>query len=786
LIRQHKGLVAILLSLVLVVISLAVGWGYRQSARAALETARVEAEKRAELQAWELLRAARRQLDIPHQGRRTETRKLLEKAARARKQLPEGPSTGRLDLEIRSLYALSLGVPDLEVEDSRTVEASQRSPWGAWRTALHPKDPDVLVVATARGPLLWKRGGPLELPENPDRRPPDVLLAFSPEGSHLAYAPPRGGLQLYDGTTLRLRVELEPAGSPRTLAVLFDREGQTLWAARADGQVRAWSLADFSPQPGRAWQVGECLAAPLTAARFDPSGTRLAVGDETGRVRLFRQGAGAPSRALQKVKRVDHSRVGGSAVLALAWSPPDGRFLATGMADGLVRVWRVEKGELSLEDSTETTDIKTVQFTPEGQWLLAASRTGSMRMWDVRNWEQVLTGSYAPGTFSPDGKHLAAGNGGGVAFCRLLVPRALRQLRGHRNGLTQVAWSRDHRHLVSLDPYFEVRVWDVVAGRLLDRFLAPPHERYYSAANGAVAISGDGQLVGYASGGPESIVRLRDVKNHTFLGKWLLPDGFERMVYKEGRFLLIRQELALGQLTRDASSWKHFLGLSLVQPTSGPGAACTLHLLTAPRCRNTVIREFGPGQDPTVRRSILRPAVPGEVSFYDSAVSADGRYYLWVGPRRPPQNSRVEVWDVAARKRIWKRNFPREKEVNVLTARLPAGDNRVWVAHDSAWLAYPLDESGPQQQYPHPPGVISSLGLVASAGEFEPLKMAVTVLREELAGQDWLEFRDASPLGFSGDGRFLALAGPGDSLTIAELKELRHEVRAFEQALRSQ
>ena len=45
---------------------------------------------------------------------------------------------------------------------------------------------------------------------------------------------------------------------------------------------------------------------------------------------------------------------------------------------------------------------------------------------------------------------------------------------------------------------------------------------------------------------------------------------------------------------------------------------------------------------------VVRPAEPGDDRrFFDSALTPDGRYYLWSGPRLPLQNSRVEVREVA-------------------------------------------------------------------------------------------------------------------------------------------
>ena len=86
-----------------------------------------------------------------------------------------------------------------------------------------------------------------------------------------------------------------------------------------------------------------------------------------------------------------------------------------------------------------------------------------------------------------------------VVFCDLVVPQTLQLLRGHLSTVERLAWSRDNRHLVTLDNRFEVRIWDVMQGVSVDEFRPPPGG--FFATNAAVALSDDARLVAYASGG---------------------------------------------------------------------------------------------------------------------------------------------------------------------------------------------------------------------------------------------------------------------------------------------
>src|SRR5207253_10403941 len=122
------------------------------------------------------------------------------------------------------------------------------------------------------------------------------------------------------------------------------------------------------------------------------------------------------------------------------------------------------------------------------------------------------------GSLSADGRVLAASHGGekfaGVAFCDLHRPESLVEYIGHRNMLQQFAWSADSRFLASIDNSHQINIWRNGSTTPL-RSIAAPHEHFFAhRGNAALALSDDGSLLAYASGGRfESHLLLYDVAN---------------------------------------------------------------------------------------------------------------------------------------------------------------------------------------------------------------------------------------------------------------------------------
>ena len=123
-------------------------------------------------------------------------------------------------------------------------------------------------------------------------------VSLSPDGRTLAVTrTPRGGVEIYDVPTLRSRMKLPGAATVREYA-RFTADGRYLTGASWKGWAQLWSTKTWSPV-GRRFG-GHAGGVEWTS--LNPAGNTLATGGADGTVRLWdlrtQQPLGAPLRGL--------------------------------------------------------------------------------------------------------------------------------------------------------------------------------------------------------------------------------------------------------------------------------------------------------------------------------------------------------------------------------------------------------------------------------------------------------------------------------------------------------
>jgi WD40 repeat protein len=152
----------------------------------------------------------------------------------------------------------------------------------------------------------------------------------------------------------------------------------------------------------------------------------------------------------------------------LAFSP-DGRRLALGWGEPMVRWWDVASGRELPAPPGESDYVTAVAFSPDGKTLAAALDEwdeDNVRLWDVRSGavKASFEGPVGGLAFSPDSRVLATVGGDGCL--RLRDPtdgRLLAAFRWHQSDIDAVAFSPDGHWLATGAKEARVKLWPVDA-----------------------------------------------------------------------------------------------------------------------------------------------------------------------------------------------------------------------------------------------------------------------------------------------------------------------------------
>ncbi|MEH2070153.1 MAG: NB-ARC domain-containing protein [Nostoc sp.] len=261
----------------------------------------------------------------------------------------------------------------------------------------------------------------------------------------------------------------------------------------------------------------------ILSVTFSPDGKFLATGDADGKVRLWN----FDGKQLFTCK--GHTR----RVWSVAFSP-DSNTLASGSDDRTVRLWDVYTGECLKILQGHTNWIWSVSFSPDGKILASGSDDQTIKLWDVNSGKclktfQEHTSRVNSVVFDPDGKVLASSSDDRtLKLWDVNSGKCLKTLQGHTNWIWSVAFSPDGKLLASGSEDQTVKLWDVNSGKCLKTLQG--HTKWVWS----VAFSPDGKLL--ASGGEDQTVRLWDINSgkclKTLQGhtKWIWsvtfsPDG---------------------------------------------------------------------------------------------------------------------------------------------------------------------------------------------------------------------------------------------------------------------
>lgn len=334
-------------------------------------------------------------------------------------------------------------------------------------------------------------------------------VALDRDGKFMAFGNSEGGVGLFDVQAASMQREYT-VGNAAISSLAVSKDGQHLAAGDAQGHLKMMSTQAFngldSYERRRQEQKSNTphfVAHPSTirAVTFSPDDQYLASGGNDGTARVWRvMGSHQIARAIAHLDMVT----------ALAVDSED-RLIASGSRDGTIRIWDIQSGSATYELKGPVTPVTSIAIRDDGREVAAGYRDGSIHVWDPAKPNESQSMSAHQGAVTGlqfDGANyvISAGADGGLKRWALpfdpgltisrkpisAVPFALTRNRNGvavirdrnfvdlfltkdaskvaevhapQSNLTALAWSPDHKQIVTGDEKGEIAFWNTRDGK---------------------------------------------------------------------------------------------------------------------------------------------------------------------------------------------------------------------------------------------------------------------------------------------------------------------------------
>jgi WD40 repeat protein/DNA-binding HxlR family transcriptional regulator/GTPase SAR1 family protein len=232
---------------------------------------------------------------------------------------------------------------------------------------------------------------------------------------------------------------------------------------------------------------------------FSPDGTQLATGDAEGGLRLWQV---ADSKLLMDFE--GHQ----GWVWSIAFSA-DGRTLASCSSDKTVRIWDVSTGRCLHTLRGHSSSVWAIAFSGKEPILASGGDESTVWLWNIQTGECIKTLSGHTGRilalqFSENAQLVASGSDDHtIRLWNVTAGECIHTLNGHTNRVWSIHFSPDHQTLFSGSADSTIKQWNITTGECISTL------KEHSDRVRSIALSADGRKL--ISGSDDHTVRIWNI-----------------------------------------------------------------------------------------------------------------------------------------------------------------------------------------------------------------------------------------------------------------------------------
>jgi WD40 repeat protein/tRNA A-37 threonylcarbamoyl transferase component Bud32 len=212
---------------------------------------------------------------------------------------------------------------------------------------------------------------------------------------------------------------------------------------------------------------------------------------------------------------------------------PDGKYLASGSRDGIIKLWNVSDGSLIRTFEGHNDSVHSVSFSPDGRYIASGSDDKTVRLWDTSSGVLVKKfknhkGSVYQVVFSNDGRYLFSG--GSDKKINIWDVNEKKHINNINADIIidYIALSTDNNYLIIGDKGGIIKVWDLF-GKVFLKTVSNDSTIISISDNGEYFITKEANKIKILNTLNQNIIRTIDDNN----------DVISALLSKNNEFILL-------------------------------------------------------------------------------------------------------------------------------------------------------------------------------------------------------------------------------------------------------